>query len=56
MKHDLNHFYQIYITISTITSVCPVSGVRSVFIRHKIFCSLKSPWNHPLTPGVDPQG
>ena len=20
------------------------------------FFSLKSPWNHPLTPGVDPQG
>ena len=22
----------------------------------KIFFSLKSPWNHPLTPGVDPWG
>ena len=29
----------------------PVSG-----FRHKIFFSLKSPWNHPLTPGVDHRG
>ena len=25
-------------------------------VRHKKFFSLKSPWNHPLTPGVDPRG
>ena len=25
-------------------------------VRHKIFFSLKSPWNHPLTPGVNPGG
>ena len=46
----------IYITISTITSVClsirPSSGVRA----SQNFFSLKSPWNHPLTPGVDPRG
>ena len=29
--------------------------VRSC-VRHKIFFSLKSPWNHPLTPGVEPRG
>ena len=46
----------IYITILTIMSVCPF-GVRClVSVCHKIFFSLKSPWNHPLTPGVDPQG
>ena len=39
---------RIYITISTITSVCPVYDVR-----HKFFL-LKSPWDHPLTTGVDP--
>ena len=59
---DLNENRQlqrIYITISTNTSVCPssvrrpaVSGVRR---RHKIFFSLKSPWDHPLTTWVDPQ-
>ena len=27
-----------------------------VSVRHKIFFSLKSPWNHPLTPGVNPRG
>ena len=33
--------------------VCPSSVRPSV--RHKNFFSLKSPWNHPLTPGVDPR-
>ena len=28
----------------------------TTFVCHKIFFSLKSPWNHPLTPGVDPWG
>ena len=46
----------IYITISTITSVRPSFGVRAVSVRHKNFFLLKSPWNHPLTPGVDPRG
>ena len=27
-----------------------------VSVRHKNFFSLKSPWNHPLTTGVDPRG
>ena len=47
----------IYITISTITSVHPcvrcASGVRC---SSQKFFLLKSPWNHPLTPGVDPRG
>ena len=46
-------YKQIYITISIVTSVCPC--VRTC-VRHKIFFSLKSPWNHPLTPGVDHRG
>ena len=46
------HAYSIYITISIVMSVCQ-SGVRPS-VRHKNFFSLKSPWNHPLTPGVDP--
>ena len=25
-------------------------------VRHKIFFLLESPWNHPLTTGVDPRG
>ena len=25
-------------------------------VRQKFFFLLKSPWNHPLTPGVDPRG
>ena len=33
--------------------VCP--SIRT-YVRHKIFFLLKSPWNHPLTPGVDPRG
>ena len=41
----------IYITISTIMSVCP--SVRSS-VHYKKFFSLKLPWNYPLTPGVDP--
>ena len=54
-----SHFFspnqQIYITISTNTSVCP-SDVRpaSGGVRHKIFFSLKSPWDHSLTPGLIP--
>ena len=44
----------IYNTISTNTYVCP-SVLRPSF-RHKIFFSPKSPWDHPLTPGVDPRG
>ena len=30
--------------------------VLRTYVCHKIFFSLKSPWNHPLTPGVDPRG
>ena len=33
--------------------VCP--SVRAC-VCHKIFFLLKSPWNHPLTSGVDPRG
>ena len=29
---------------------------RSSGFRHKNFLSLKSPWNHPLTPEVNPRG
>ena len=47
-------FWLIYNTISTITSVCP--SVRPSGVRHKKFFSLKSPWNHSLTSGVDPRG
>ena len=47
--------YVIYNTISTITSVCP--SVRPSFVRSsENFVLLKLPWNHPLTPGVDPRG
>ena len=46
----------IYITISTVTSVRPSVVCRVSSVRHKKFFSLKSPWNHPLTPWVDPRG
>ena len=47
----------IYITISTVTSVCvSILLLLRTYVRHKNFFSLKSPWNHPLTPGVDPWG
>ena len=39
------------VRLSVHPSVRPAGGVRC----HKIFFSLKSPWNHPLTPGVDPR-
>ena len=50
---NLNHYFDRH--------VCP--SIRPSFrhsvipsVRHKIFFSLKSPWNHPLTPGVHPWG
>ena len=51
----LGEIGQIYITISTITSVCPSAGFRfPVSVRcHKNFFSLKSPWDHLPTHGVD---
>ncbi len=33
-----------------------VRSFVSACVRHKIFFSLKSPRNHPLTPEVDPRG
>ena len=33
-----------------------VPFVRSFVRPSQKFFLLKSPWNHPLTPGVDPQG
>ena len=49
----LNHYFNRHVCLSICPSVrlsvCPS-------VRHKIFFSLKSPWNHPLTPGVDPWG
>ena len=33
--------------------VCPsMRSLVCMYVSHKIFFSLKSPWNHPLTPGV----
>ena len=43
----LNHYFHLHVC----ASICPLS-----FVRHKIFFSLKSPWNQPLTLGVDPWG
>ena len=48
-------FHVIYITISTIMSVCPLILPLSA-CPSQFFFSLKLPWNHPLTPGVDPSG
>ena len=46
----LNHYFNRH--------VCPSMFRPFVrpFVRHKNFFSLKSPWNHPLTPGVGPRG
>ena len=47
----------IYITISTITSVCPsVRFPVSVWFSSQNIFAHKSSWNHPLTPGVDHRG
>ena len=43
-----------YITISTIMSVCPSVQCTVYGVCHKFFFSLKSPWDHPPTSGVDP--
>ena len=40
-----NYFYR---------GVCLSMRRRRPYVRHKNFFSLKSPWNHPLTPEVDP--
>ena len=48
---NLNHYF--YRHLSVLPCVRP--SVRSS-VRHKIFFSLKSPWNHPLTAQVDPWG
>ena len=54
MRYSMSLLFQvqpIYITISTVTSVCP--SVRPMCdVRHKIFFSRKMPWNHSLTPGI----
>ena len=44
---NLNHYFNRGVCLSIRSFVRP-------FVRHKIFFLLKSPWNHPLTPGVDP--
>ena len=43
----LHNYFDYHVCVS----IRPVSG-----FRHKIFFSLQSPWNHPMSPGVDPRG
>ena len=43
---NLNHYFHLH--------VCASMLLLLSFVRHKKFFSLKSPWNHPLTLGVDP--
>ena len=44
----VNHYFDRYVCPSICSSVRPS-------VHHKIFFLLKSPWDHPLTTGVDPQ-
>ena len=46
----LNHYFHLHVCASIRTSFVRPS------VRCKVFFSPKSLWNHPLTPGVDPQG
>ena len=49
-RFNLNHYFHRH--------VCPSirALVRSSVRPSQNFFLLKSPWNHPLTPGVDPRG
>ena len=54
-QRKLNYLYSttvIYMTISTVESV--LQFVCPFIRRSQFFFSLKSPWNHPLTPGLTP--
>ena len=41
---DIDHYFDQHVCLS----------IRPSGVSHKNFFSLKSPWNHPLTPGFDP--
>ena len=45
-KSHLQHYFDYHVCLS----------ILHPSVRHKNFFSLKSPWNHPLTPGADPRG
>jgi len=47
-NEHLHHYFDRHVCLSICPSVCPS-------VRHKKFFSLKSPWNHPLTPGMTPE-
>jgi len=49
--YNLHHYFDQHVCLSMRLCVC-----LWVRLSQNFFFLLKSPWNHPLTPGVDPRG